>query len=395
MKVSRTAGSVQASVTLAVTARAKEMKAGGIDVVSFGAGEPDFDTPAFIKEAAKQSLDAGKTKYAPAAGLLELRKEIARKLKDENGLDYEPGQIVVAVGAKHACYEAIHAVVDPGDEVLIPTPYWVSYPEMVNLVGGTPKIVETREEDGYKLTPAILRKAITKKSVLLILNSPSNPGGFCYTPEELAALGEVIAAVDQLGVMSDEIYEKLVYGVEFRSFAAVCPGLYERTITINGLSKAYSMTGWRVGYAAAPKVVAGAMSRMQSHMTSGPATFCQTASVAAMQKGDAEVARMVEQFAKRAKHIYARCNAIKGVHCIEPTGAFYVFPNVSAYYGPLGVSGSVEFCARLLEEAKVACVPGAGFGCDANIRLSFATSMEQIDKGIDRIAAFLETACPG
>lgn len=389
MKVSRTAGSVSASVTMAVTARAKEMKASGVDVVSFGAGEPDFDTPAFIKEAAKASLDAGKTKYSPAAGMLELRKEIARKLKAENGLEYEPGQIVVTCGAKHACYEAIHAVVDPGDEVLIPTPYWVSYPEMVKLVGGTPKVVETREADGYKLTPKVLREAITDKTTLLILNSPSNPGGFGYTPEELAALGEVIGSVDHLGVMSDEIYEYLVYGVAFRSFAAVCPGLYGRTITINGMSKAYSMTGWRVGYAAAPKEVASAMSRMQSHMTSGPATFCQTASIEALQKGEADVAAMVEQFAKRAKHIHQRLNAIEGVECMEPTGAFYAFPNVSSHYKRLGVDGSVAFCSKLLEEAQVACVPGAGFGCDENIRLSFATSMEQIDKGIDRIEAFL------
>ena len=392
MKISKTAQSVSDSVTLEVTARAKQLQAQGIDVVSFGAGEPDFDTPTFIKEAAKRALDAGKTKYAPAAGILELRQEIARKLKEENGLTYRPNQIVVTCGAKHAVYMAVHAVVDPGDEVLIPTPYWVSYPEMVKLVGAVPKIVQTSEKDGYKLTPAVLKKAITRKSCLVIMNYPANPGGFCYRPDELAALGEVIADTN-LAVISDEIYECLIYGdMEFRSFAAVCPDLYDRTITINGLSKSYSMTGWRVGYAAGPEDAAGAIARMQSHMTSGPATFAQIASVEALKKGRDDIARMHAEFAKRAKHIYKRLSALDGVTCEEPTGAFYAFPNVASHYQRLGVSGSVEFCQRLLEEAKVACVPGVGFGCDENIRLSFATSIEQIDKGIDRIESFLENA---
>ncbi|MBN2377978.1 MAG: pyridoxal phosphate-dependent aminotransferase [Sedimentisphaerales bacterium] len=392
MKISKTVQSVSASVTMAVTARAKQLKAQGVDIVSFGAGEPDFDTPDFIKTAAKTALDKGFTKYSPAAGMLELREEIAKKLKKENNLDYKPNQIVVTCGAKHACYEAIHAVVDPGDEVLIPTPYWVSYPEMVKLVGGVPKIVETREEDGYKLTGELLKKAVTDKSCLLVLNSPSNPGGFCYTPAELADLGKAIAQTN-LAVMSDEIYEYLIYGsAEFKSFAAVCPDLYDRTITINGQSKAYSMTGWRMGYLAGPEDLAGAVGRMQSHMTSGPATFCQIASVEAMQKGQEDIKRMHAEFAKRAKHIYERLNAVEGFTCAEPTGAFYAFPKVSATYAKLGVNGSVEFCQKLLEEANVACVPGIGFGCDENIRMSFATSMEQIDKGIDRIEAFLKQA---
>ncbi len=390
MKISKTAQSVTESVTLAVTARAKQLKAEGVDVVSFGAGEPDFDTPDFIKESAKASLDKGATKYAPAAGTLELRQEIARKLKEENGLTYSPKQIVVACGAKHAVYEAIHAVVDPGDEVLIPNPYWVSYPEMVNLVGGVSRFIETREDNDYKLTPETLQKAITKKSCLLILNYPSNPGGFCYTKEELAALGEVILD-SKLAVLSDEIYEKLVYGdMKFHSFAAVVPQLYDRTITINGFSKSYSMTGWRIGYAAGPQDVATAITQMQSHMTSGPATFCQNASVDAMRKGNADIEKMRVEFERRAKHIHQRLIAIPGVSCIEPTGAFYAFPNVSSHYKRMGVKDSVEFCNRLLEEAKVACVPGVGFGCDQNIRLSFATSMQQIDKGLDRIEAFLK-----
>ena len=390
MKISKNAQSVSASVTMAVTARAKELKAQGVDVVSFGAGEPDFDTPAFIKEAAKVALDAGKTKYSPAAGAPELRQEIARKLKEENGLSYEAKQVIVTCGAKHTVYEAIHAVVDAGDEVLIPAPYWVSYPEMVKLVGGVPKIIPVSAETGYKLTPEILRDAVTDRSVMLILNYPSNPGGFCYSPDELAALGRVIAAT-KLAVLSDEIYEKLVYGdMEFRSFAAVCPDLYDRTITVNGLSKAYSMTGWRLGYAGGPVDVITAMSRMQSHMTSGPATFCQVAAVEALRRGQPEIEKMHAQFAQRAQHIYQRLNAIEGISCGEPTGAFYAFPDVSSHYEKLGVDGSVAFCQRLLEEANVAAVPGAGFGCDANLRLSFATSMEQINLGLDRIKAFVQ-----
>ncbi len=390
MKISKTAQSVEESITMAVTARAKQLKAEGRDVVSFGAGEPDFDTPDFIKAIAKKALDEGKTKYSPAAGTLELRQELSRKLKEDNGLDYKPNQIVVTVGGKHGCYEAIHAVVDPGDEVLIPTPYWVSYPEMVRLVGGVPKIVETRREDGYKLTPEALKAAIGPKTVMLIFNSPSNPGGFCYSPAEQKALGDVIAGTNVV-VMSDEIYEYLVYGdMEFKSFAAVNPGLYDQTITVNGLSKAYSMTGWRMGYLAAPPDCAKAITQMQSHMTSGPATFCQVASVEALRKGSADVKKMRAEFAKRAIHIHQRLNAIDGITCAEPTGAFYAFPDISGTYKRLGVSGSNEFCMRLLDEANVAAVPGVGFGCDANIRLSFATSMEQIDKGLDRIADFVK-----
>jgi aspartate aminotransferase len=389
MKISKFAQSVAPSVTLAVTARAKQLKAQGVDVVSFGAGEPDFDTPEFIKQSAVKALAEGKTKYAPGNGLLELREEIAKKLKNENNLTYTAKQIVVTVGAKHAVYEAIHAIVDPGDEVLIPAPFWVSYTEMTKLVGGVPRIIKTREDQGYKMTPEQLEKAITPKSALIIMNYPSNPGGFCYTPDELAAIGKVIAK-SKLAVISDEIYEKLIYGsMQFRSFAAVCPDLYDRTVTINGLSKSYSMTGWRVGYAAGPADVADAIDKMQSHMTSGPATFCQWASIDALRNGEPDIQRMAAEFAKRGKHIHQRLIAIPGVTCIEPTGAFYVFPNVSSYYKKFGVKGSVEFCKKLLEEANVACVPGEDFGCDENIRLSFATSLEQIDKGLDRIAKFL------
>ncbi len=389
MRISNTAQSVSASVTMAVTSRARQLKAQGIDVVSFGAGEPDFDTPEFIKAAAIKALHDGMTKYSPAAGAAALREEIARKLKDENGLDYKPGQVVVTVGAKHAVYEAVHALVNPGDEVLIPTPYWVSYPEMVKLVGGRVKVINTSAKGGYKLTAELLRQSISPASKVIMLNYPNNPGGFCYSSAELRSLGEVIAQSD-LAVISDEIYEKLIYGdMHFESFAAACPELYDRTVTINGLSKAYAMTGWRLGYAAGPEDVAQAIGRMQSHMTSGPATFCQVAAVQALRNGQPEIEKMHAEFSKRARHIYRRLNAIDGVLCPEPTGAFYAFPDVAQCYAKVGVADSVEFCKVLLEKARVACVPGVAFGCDNNIRLSFATSIEQIDKGLDRIAEFL------
>lgn len=390
MKISANAKSVSASITMAVTSRAQQLKAQGVDVVSFGAGEPDFDTPEFITDIAIEALKAGKTKYCPAAGMIELRQAIADKLLQENGLEYKASQVVVTVGAKHAVYESLHATVDPGDEVIIPTPYWVSYPEMVKLVGGIPKIVNTDPENGYKLTPDLLKANITDKTTVLMLNSPNNPGGFCYSPEELKALGDAIKGTE-LVVISDEIYEKLVYGdMKFAAFAAVCPDLYDQTITINGLSKAYAMTGWRLGYVAGPQDLADAVNKMQSHMTSGTATFCQIAAIEALKKGQPDIERMHAEFSKRAEHIYKRLNDIDGVDCPMPTGAFYAFPQVSDLYAKFGVKNSVEFCQLLLEKINVACVPGAGFGCDDNIRLSFATSIEQIDKGLDRMAEFLK-----
>ncbi|MBI9018735.1 MAG: pyridoxal phosphate-dependent aminotransferase [Phycisphaerae bacterium] len=390
MKISANAKSVSASITMAVTSRAQQLKAQGVDVVSFGAGEPDFDTPGFITDIAIEALRAGKTKYCPAAGMIELRQAIADKLLQENGLEYKASQVVVTVGAKHAVYESLHATVDPGDEVIIPKPYWVSYPEMVKLVGGIPKIVNTDPENGYKLTPDLLKANITDKTTVLMLNSPNNPGGFCYSPEELKALGDAIKGTE-LVVISDEIYEKLVYGdMKFAAFAAVCPDLYDQTITINGLSKAYAMTGWRLGYVAGPQDLADAVNKMQSHMTSGTATFCQIAAIEALKKGQPDIERMHAEFSKRAEHIYKRLNDIGGVDCPRPTGAFYAFPKVSDLYCKFGVKDSVEFCQLLLEKINVACVPGAGFGCDDNIRLSFATSIEQIDKGLDRMAEYLK-----
>jgi len=394
MKVSQRAKAVAPSATLAVTNRAKELKDQGIDVVGFGAGEPDFDTPDYIKEAAIKALKEGKTKYTPASGIPELRAAIAKKLETENGLKYKPEQIVVNIGGKHSVYEAMQAVLDPGDEVLLPAPYWVTYPEAAGLAGATVKVLETDKSNSYKITPAQLKKAIGPKSAMLILNSPSNPGGFTYTPDELRALAKVLEGTN-VAVMSDEIYEKLIYGdTKFISFAALSEDAFNRTLTLNGLSKTYSMTGWRLGYTAGPVDVLKAMARLQDHMTSNPVTFAQYAAIAAMGPQSAEaIEKMRIEFEKRARYMTDRLRAMKGVECTEPTGAFYCFPDVSAHYGRtfggLKITGSMDFAKALLEQANVAVVPGLPFGCDKNIRLSFATSMAQITKGLDRMEKWL------
>ncbi|MCF7955861.1 MAG: pyridoxal phosphate-dependent aminotransferase [Phycisphaerae bacterium] len=394
MKISARAAGVPASATMAVTGRAKEMKAAGIDVVSFGAGEPDFDTPDFIKDAAIAAMKAGKTGYTATPGIPELRKAISEKFKADNGLDYTPDQIIVNIGAKHSVYEAMQAVVDPGDEVLLPAPYWVTYPETVKLAGGIPVIVETSEKNSYKITPEELKGAITDKTALLVLNSPNNPGGFTYSQEELMTLAKVLEGTDVM-VLSDEIYEKLVYrGTKFVSFASLSEDAYNRTLTINGLSKAYAMTGWRLGYTAGPLGAIKAMGRLQSHMTQNPVTFCQDAAIAALKDTTGTVEKMVVEFEKRGAHMAERLNAIDGIDCKVPTGAFYCFPDVTAHYGrTLGgvkIENGTDFANALLEDAKVAVVPGDPFGCPNNVRLSFACSIEQIDKGIDRIAEWLK-----
>jgi aspartate aminotransferase len=394
MKVSQRAQKVAPSATLAVTNRAKELKAQGKDVVGFGAGEPDFDTPEYIKEAAIKALKEGKTKYTPASGIPELKAAIARKLETENGLKYAPEQIVVNIGGKHSVYEAMQAVLDPGDELLLPAPFWVTYPEAAGLAGAVVKIMETSKENSYKITPVQLKNAITSKTAMLVLNSPNNPGGFTYTPDELRALAKVLEGTNVF-VMSDEIYEKLIYGdTKFISFAALSQDAYSRTLTLNGLSKTYAMTGWRLGYTAGPVEVIKAMSRLQDHMTSNPVTFAQYAAIAAMGPQSAEaIEKMRVEFEKRARYITDRLRAIEGVECIEPTGAFYCFPDVSAHYGrTIGgakITGSMDFAKALLEQAMVGVVPGLPFGCDANVRLSFACSMEQITKGLDRIQKWL------
>jgi aspartate aminotransferase len=377
-----------------VTARAKELKAQGVDVVGFGAGEPDFDTPDYIKEAAIKSLQAGQTKYTAAAGIPELRKAIAEKLQKENGLAYTPEQVIVNMGGKHSVYEAMQAVLDPGDEVILPRPYWVTYPETIKLAGAVAKVIETDKANSYKITPEQLKAALTDKTGMLVLNSPSNPGGFTYTPDELAALAKVLEGTN-VYVMSDEIYEKLIYGdTKFISFAALSDDAFSRTLTLNGFSKAFSMTGWRLGFTAGPLEAIKAMGRLQSHMTSNPVTFGQYAAVAALgPQGNAAIETMRVEFEKRGKYMADRLNAMKGVECAEPTGAFYCFPDISAHFGrTIGgaqIADSMDFAKGLLEQANVAVVPGSPFGCGDNVRLSFACSMEQITKGLDRLEQWL------
>ncbi len=394
MKISQRAQSVPPSATIAVTARAKELKAQGVDVVGFGAGEPDFDTPDYIKDAAIKALKAGQTKYTAAAGIPELRKAIAAKLQKENALTYTPEQVIVNLGGKHSVYEAMQAVLDPGDEVILPRPYWVTYPEAIKLAGAVANIVETDKANSYKMRPEQLKAALTDKTGMLVLNSPSNPGGFTYTPDELAALAKVLEGTN-VYVMSDEIYEKLVYGdTKFISFAALSEDAFKRTLTLNGFSKAFSMTGWRLGFTAGPLDAIKAMGRLQSHMTSNAVTFGQYAALAALGPEAPEaIEKMRVEFAKRGKVMAERLIAIEGLSCAEPTGAFYCFPDVSSHFGRtiggVKISDSMAFAQALLEQANVAVVPGLPFGCGDNVRLSFACSMEQITKGLDRLEKWL------
>jgi len=394
MKTSKRAQDVPASATIAVTARAQELKAQGVDVVGFGAGAPDFDTPDYIKDAAIKALKEGKTKYTSAAGIVELRTAIAEKLKTENGLDYSPDQIIVNIGGKHSVYEAMQAALDPGDEVILPAPYWVTYPEAIKLAGATAKIIQTDKSNSYKITLQQLKDAITDKTAMLLINSPNNPGGFTYTPEELKGIASALEGTSII-VLSDEIYEKLIYGdTKFVSFASLSEDAYNRTLTLNGFSKTFSMTGWRLGYTAGPLDVIKAMGRLQSHMTSNAVTFGQYAAIAALGEPAAQaIESMRVEFERRGKYMTDRLNSIKGIQCSESTGAFYCFPDVSSHYGRTingqKINGSMDFAKALLEQAKVALVPGLPFGCDNNVRLSFACSLEQITKGLDRLNEWL------
>ncbi len=371
------------SLTLAIDAKAKKLKAEGVDVCGFGAGEPDFDTPQYIKDAAAQALADGFTKYTPSSGIPELRAAIAEKLKNENGLDYKPSQVIVNCGAKHSCYNVILATCQAGDEVIIPAPYWLSYPEMVKLADASPVIVETTEASGFKITPDQFRDAMTPATKLIILNSPGNPTGSVYTREELEALAEVALEEDIL-MLSDEIYEKIVYdGVQPVSLASLSKNVYDLTITVNGFSKAYAMTGWRLGYVAAPDPIAAAIDSIQSHSTSNPTSFAQKGALAGLKGDQSFIGEMVKAFAERRAYIYDRLVKIPGVTCVKPMGAFYVLPNISSF----GLS-STDFASKLLDDQKVAVVPGIAFGSDAHVRLSYACSMENIQKGLDRIEAF-------
>jgi aspartate aminotransferase len=395
MKVSGRAQAVPDSATIAVTSRAKQLKAQGVDVVGFGAGEPDFDTPDYIKDAAIQAMRSGQTKYTPTSGIAELRAAIAEKLKRENSLTYTPEQVIVNLGAKHSVYEAMQAVLDEGDEVILPAPYWVTYPETIKLAGAVARVVQTSPANDYKITPEQLGSAISNRTAMVVINSPNNPGGFTYSRAEQEALAKVLEGTDII-VLSDEIYERLVYnGTEFVSFAAISQDAYNRTLTINGFSKAFSMTGWRLGYTAGPVEVIKAMGRLQSHMTQNAVSFAQSAAVAAFNDRDGLVEKMRKEFERRGRLMAGRLNNIKGFRCPAPTGAFYCFPDVSAHFGrTIGgtkIKGSMDFATALLEQAKVAVVPGLPFGCDSNIRLSFACSIEQINKGLDRIEKWLSS----
>ncbi|MCC7145307.1 MAG: pyridoxal phosphate-dependent aminotransferase [Phycisphaeraceae bacterium] len=397
MELSNRVKAIKPSSTLAVTARAKALKAQGVDVVSFGAGEPDFDTPQNIKIAATKALDAGVTKYQPTAGTPEARKAVANYMNSQHGYSVGPENVIISCGGKHSLYLAFMALVNPGDEVLLPAPYWVSYPEQVKLAGGTVKELQTTPESDFKITPAQLEAAITPKSKVLVINSPSNPTGTMYSPEELKALADVVAKHPNLLVFSDEIYERLVFGgVKFASFGKLRADVGERTVTFNCLSKTYAMTGWRVGFTIGPAALVKAMDDLQGQMTSNITSFCLPAVVEALGGPQDEVETMRKAFAERGEHIHKRLAKIPGVKCPKPTGAFYVFPDIAeAAFGKKDPAGKVigtagDFAAALLEHAKVAVVPGEDFGAPKHIRLSFATSMEQIDKGVDRIADFIK-----
>jgi len=392
MTLSTNVAKVQPSITLAISAKAKALKAEGIDVIALSAGEPDFPTPRHICDAAIDAINAGFTVYTPASGTLELKDAVRRKLKRDNGIDYATSQIIIDCGAKHSIFLAVFALTGKDDEVIIPTPYWVSYPEMVQLAGGVPVIVDCPQEQGMKMTPDQLRTAITPRTKLLILTSPSNPTGMVYTREELAALAEVIVE-SGIYVLSDEIYEKLLYdGAEHVSIASLSNEIYRRTISVNGVSKAYCMTGWRIGYAAGPTDIIKGMANIQSHETSNPTSISQKAALAAIEGSYDFLKPMLMEYDKRRKYVVERLNAIAGVNCIEPKGAFYVFPDVSGVYGgtiPGGakITGSFDFCDYMLDNHRIAIVPGIGFGADNHVRISYATSMDNLKKALDRFEA--------
>jgi aspartate aminotransferase len=386
MEISARAAQLTPSLTLSIDSKAKAMKAEGIDVCGFGAGEPDFDTPDHIKAAAIAALEAGFTKYTPSAGLPELRQAIAEKLEADNQLKYRPSQIVVSCGAKHSCYNAILATCQAGDEVLIPSPYWVSYPDMVRLAGAEPVIVPTTERNRWKMRASDFENAMTPRTKMLILNSPGNPTGSVYTREELEGIVEV-AAEEDIYILSDEIYEKLVYDeVKHVSIASLSQEAYDLTITVNGFSKAYAMTGWRLGYMAAPEAVAKAVDNIQSHSTSHPCSFAQKGAVAALKGDQQPLADMRDEFSMRRNYMYDRITKIPNITAVKPEGAFYVLVNISQ----LGLS-SQNFADRLLSKANVAVIPGIAFGDDRTVRLSYATSIDVIKKGLDRFQDFCRT----
>jgi aspartate aminotransferase len=386
MDLSSHAVQLTPSLTLAIDSKAKAMRAEGIDVCGFGAGEPDFDTPEHIKEAAIKALQEGFTKYTPSAGLPELRTAISEKYAADNNIDYKPNQVIVSNGAKQSCYNAILACCEPGDEVIIPAPYWLSYPDMVRLVGAEPVIVQTKASNSYKMTAEEFENAMTPRTKMVIINSPGNPTGSVYTREELEALVEV-ALTEDIFILSDEIYEKLIYDdASHVSVASLSKEAYDLTITVNGFSKAYAMTGWRLGYLGAPEAIAKVIDSLQSHSTSGPNSFAQKGAVAALKGSQQCVTDMRDEFNVRREYMYERLAAIPNLSTVKPLGAFYMLADISKF----GLS-STNFADRLLSKAEVAVVPGIAFGDDKTVRLSYATDLETIKTGLDRIEQFCRT----
>lgn len=393
-ELSTLANAVQASTTLAIDALAKQMKADGIDVVGFGAGEPDFNTPEHIKEAAIEAIRDNFTKYTPASGIMPLKEAVCQRMREDCGLDYKPSQVVVASGAKHNVYIALRALINPGDEVILPAPFWVSYLEMAKMVGASPVVVTAGEETGFKMTAQQLEAAITDKTKCLILNNPSNPTGMVYSREELEAIAAVCVR-HQIFVIADEIYYGLLYdGLEFTSFASLGDEIRELTILINGVSKSYAMTGWRVGYACASEPIAKVMGNFISHSTGAPASMAQKAAMAALVGPQEGIEEMRQAFEARRNYIVERMNAIDGVSCIRPEGAFYVMMNIEKLIGRTihgqRIENSDDFCSAFLQHGLVATVPCSGFGAPNYVRWSYATSMENIKKGLDRLEEFLK-----
>ncbi|MCK9361924.1 pyridoxal phosphate-dependent aminotransferase [Patescibacteria group bacterium] len=386
MEIASRLAELTPSLTLAIDSKAKALKAEGVDVCGFGAGEPDMDTPEHIKAAAIDALQKGHTKYTPSSGIPELRQAISKKFAADNKLTYKPSQIIVSNGAKQSCFNAIAAVLNPGDEVIIPAPFWLSYPEMVRIAGGVPVIVNTKEENGWKMTAEEFENAMTPCTKMVIINSPGNPTGAVYSREELRKISEV-AAEEDIYILSDEIYEKLTYdGAEHVSIASLTPEAYDLTITVNGFSKAYAMTGWRIGYLAAPEPIAKAIDSMQSHMTSNPCSFAQYGALAAITGDQQCVTDMREEFDVRRQYMFERLTSISGITAVKPLGAFYVLANISSF----GLK-SQNFSDRLLSKGNVALVPGVAFGDDRTVRLSYATSLDIIKTGLDRIEEFCKS----
>ncbi|WP_157796268.1 pyridoxal phosphate-dependent aminotransferase [Bacillus xiapuensis] len=394
MQLAQRVKALTPSTTLAITAKAKEMKAQGIDVIGLGAGEPDFNTPEHIIQAAYESMQQGQTKYTPSGGLAALKDAIIHKFEKDQGIAYQRDEIIVTIGAKHALYTLFQVILDEEDEVIIPTPYWVSYPEQVKLANGTPVYVEGKESNQFKISPKQLEAAITEKTKAVIINSPSNPTGMLYTKEELKALGDV-ALRHNIWIISDEIYEKLVYdGHHHVSIAELSPELKAQTIIINGVSKSHSMTGWRIGYAAGNAQVIKAMTGLASHSTSNPTAPSQYGAIAAYEGTQQPVEEMRAAFEKRLNVIHAKLNEIPGFSCLKPQGAFYLFPNVKEAAALTGFASVDDFVKALLEEAKVAVIPGSGFGAPDNIRLSYATSLELLEAAVDRMGAYVKAHMP-